>query len=242
MRKLFSTLLILIVSVAFLNADIYIKQKVHSDPVTMMGQTQPAKDEISEIWIGDDKFATLGEERSTIIDSKKKVMYWINNKNKTYVEMTLPLNMADYMPEQMGQMMQSMMSSIQITVNPNGQKKVIGSWNCDGYDVTMNIMMMKMNMQVWASTEVSFDWEKVGEKMMTNYFKAQFRIDDSAIEEFKKIKGYWIYTETIMNVMGADMKSSTEVLEITKKSAPSAVYSVPAGYTKQDKLSMMDMK
>jgi hypothetical protein len=36
------------------------------------------------------------------------------------------------------------------------------------------------------------------------------------------------------------MKASTIVTEISTKPAPAGVYAVPAGYTKQDKLTMQD--
>jgi hypothetical protein len=38
------------------------------------------------------------------------------------------------------------------------------------------------------------------------------------------------------------MHNTTEVVEITKKSADASVYSVPAGYAKKDKLTMQDMQ
>jgi hypothetical protein len=44
--------------------------------------------------------------------------------------------------------------------------------------------------------------------------------------------------EMSMNIMGQEMKSTSQVLEISKKSAPAGIYSVPQGYTKQDRLTM----
>jgi hypothetical protein len=57
-----------------------------------------------------------------------------------------------------------------------------------------------------------------------------------------KVKGYWIATEMNAEIMGAKMHNTTEVVEITNKTAPASVYAVPAGYTKKDKLSMQDMQ
>ena len=57
-----------------------------------------------------------------------------------------------------------------------------------------------------------------------------------------KIKGFWISSETTMEMMGAKIRTTSEVVEISKKTPPAGVYSVPAGYTKQDKLSMQDMQ
>jgi hypothetical protein len=42
--------------------------------------------------------------------------------------------------------------------------------------------------------------------------------------------------------MGAKMHTTNEVIEISKKTPPASVYTVPAGYTKKDKLSMEDMQ
>jgi hypothetical protein len=43
-------------------------------------------------------------------------------------------------------------------------------------------------------------------------------------------------------MMGAKMRTTTEVIEINKKSPDASVYTVPAGYTKKDKLSMQDIQ
>jgi len=45
-----------------------------------------------------------------------------------------------------------------------------------------------------------------------------------------------------MEMMGQKMHTSTEVMEISKKNAPAGTYSVPAGFTKQDKLSTKQMQ
>jgi hypothetical protein len=57
-----------------------------------------------------------------------------------------------------------------------------------------------------------------------------------------KVKGYWISSETTMEIMGTKMRTSNEVVEISTKSPDASVYSVPAGYTKKDKLTMQDMQ
>ena len=136
----------------------------------------------------------------------------------------------------MGQMMK-----MTVTAAANGQTKTIGQWKCAGYDVTINMMMMPMKMAVWASTDVPFDVAKF-QNLYMNVMKAQMRLDDASVKEMMKVKGYWIASETSMEMMGTKMRTTTEVIEITKKAAPATVYSVPAGYAKKDKLSMQDMQ
>jgi hypothetical protein len=242
MKKLVIVLSIVLISVVWLNADIYIKQNQHTDPVTMMGQSQPAKDEVQEIWIGKNKMATHSTGVSMIMDMDKKIMYMVNHGAKSYIPMTMPVDMTEYMPEQVAGMMKSMMSSITITVKPTGESKQIKNWNCKGYDVTMNVMGMQMKMKVWASTDVPFDWKTVAEKILGNMMKTQMQLSDAAVKEMQKVEGYWILMEMSMNAMGADIKSRTEVLEIAEKAPPSNIYAVPAGYQKKDKMSMEELQ
>jgi hypothetical protein len=240
MKKLPILLSLLLVLSVFVSADVYIKSKTHTDAFSVMGQNQPAKDETSEQWLGDDQFATVTPNFTIIMDMKKNMLYWVNNENKTYVESTLPFEFANIVDPQMAQMMAGMMK-MTVTVAPNGQTKTVGQWKCTGYDVSLNMAMMPMKMTVWASTDVPFDVDKFM-KLQTNVLKATMRLDDAAVEEMKKVKGYWIATEINAEIMGAKMHSTTEVIEISKKNPPASVYTVPAGYTKKDKLSMQDMQ
>ncbi len=240
MKKLSIFLSFLMLLSVFAGADIYIKSKNHTDAFSVMGQNQPAKDEITEQWLGDDQFATITPNFSIIMDMKKNMLYWINNENKTYVESPLPFDFANLVDPQMAQMMAGMMK-MTVTVAANGQTKTIGQWKCTGYDVNLNMMMMPMKMTVWASTDVPFDVDKFM-KLQTNVLKATMRLDDAAVEEMKKVKGYWIANEINAEIMGAKMHSTTEVIEISKKNPPASVYTVPAGYTKKDKLSMQDLQ
>ncbi|HUU38416.1 MAG TPA: DUF4412 domain-containing protein [Candidatus Desulfaltia sp.] len=240
MKKLSILLSLLLVLSAFAGADVYIKSKTHTDAFAVMGQSQPAKDETTEQWLGDEKFAAITPAITIIVDLKKNMLYWVNNGNKTYVESPLPFDFTKIIDAQMAQMMSQMMK-MTVTVTPNGQTKTIGQWKCSGYDVALNMMMMPMNMSVWASTDVPFDVEQFM-KLYTNVIKATMRLDDAAVQEMMKVKGYWIATDMNAEIMGAKMHSTTEVVEISKKTPDASVYTVPAGYTKKDKLSMEEMQ
>jgi len=236
MRKALSILFILGFVVGFANADTYIRQTSHTDAVTMMGQTQPARDDTQEIWIGQDQMATVTKDMTILVDTNRKVLDMINHAKKTYVEMPLPLDMSQYVPAQMSQMM----SATKVTVTPKGVTQQVNQWNCDGYEVLMDMGIMKMKMMVWATTSVPFDWAQVQEKLAYHVMKASMRLSDAAMAEFKKIKGFQIKADIGMEMMGSQMTASTAVNEITTKPAPAGIYAVPAGYTKQDKLSLQD--
>ena len=238
MKKIVFTLFLVLAFSVLASADVYIKSSVHTDAFAMMGKNQPAKDEVMEQWLGNNQLVNITGDKIMIMDMIKNVMFIVNSKEKSYVETTLPLDMAKLVPKEAAQMLSMMKVTVKVT--PNGQTQKINQWNCTGYDVDMNMMMMQMKMKVWATIDVPFDW-KVFAKMYANVSKMQF-MDDNAIAEFMKITGYQVASEMTMNMMGSDMKVTSQVLEITKKDAPAGVYEVPAGFSKKDSLSLQDLR
>lgn len=239
MKKTLSVLTVfLFLSTIPLTADYYINQKSHSDEITVMGQTTPASDEINEMWLAQNKMAMHGKKQSIIMDLEKEVMYMIDHEDKTYVEMTLPLDISKYFPEQI----QQMMSNITVKVTPTEETKTIGDWKCKGYDVAMNMMMMNIEMKVWATKDVPFDWKAYSSDIFPKIAKATMRLSDEAIQQFMKIDGFQIRTETTTKMMGQEMKSYQEVQEISEKSAPAGTYSVPEGYEQKEAFTMEDLR
>jgi hypothetical protein len=103
----------------------------------------------------------------------------------------------------------------------------------------MDMSMFKMKSVLWVTTDVPFNWKDYAERMFTTLMNSSMPfLDEKAVAEFKKIQGFQVAGEMTMNMMGQDVKIKSNVLEITKKDAPAGIYSVPAGYTKQDKLTM----
>jgi len=241
MKRTVTAILCVLAIASFASADVYVKSKTHTDPMSIMGKNQPAKDAVSEQWLGTDKFAMLNDQNASVIDLAKNVMYIINHKSKTYIEAALPFDFTSLLPAQMASMMQGMMK-MTVTVNPTGAKKTVGSWACDEYDVTMNMMMMPMKMKVYATADVPFDLAAYMSKVYGTMLKSQFRLDDASTSEMMKVKGFWISSETTMEMMGAKIRTTSEVVEISQKTPPAGVYGVPAGYAKQDKLSMQDLQ
>lgn len=234
MKKFFISMMVLAFLFSFAWADIHIKTKIHSDAVTIMGQTQPERNEVSEQWIGDDRYASHSSDNSIIIDLKKNILYFLDHQGKSYVETTLPLDLSTLLPPEMVQMMSMM--KMTVTVNPTGQTRTIGSWKCSGYEVNISMMMMPMKMTVWATTDVPFNVDQFMDKFYTPFLKLQLRMDDQSLAEMRKIKGYWISSETTGEVMGAKIRSTMEVTEISKASPPPDVYAIPANYRKTDRI------
>jgi len=237
MKKLILVVILVVISFAFLNADVYIKTKTHTDAFEMMGKKQPAKDQVTEQWLGDNKFAQISENQNMVLDLNQNVIYMIYPGTKSYVEAKLPLDLSKLLPEQAAAMIKMM--KMTVTVNPTGESKKVGDWNCKGYDINMSMQMMTMKMKSWVTREVPFDWKAFSEKMFPHVMKlsGSMGLDENALKEFKKLEGFQVEMEMNMNMMGQEIKTTSQVVEISKKPAPAGIYSVPQGYTKQDKLT-----
>lgn len=240
MKKLMLVLLLLVVTTPAFAADVYVKVKVHTDPMVMMGQSTPARDDIHEMWISGSKMAMIQKDRASVVDLEKNVMYLVNFGDKSYVEASLPMDFAKLLPPEAASM--AAMMQMKATVKPAAETKRIGQWDCASYDVAMTMMGMTMQMKVWATTQVSFDLATFTAKMLPAVMQSQMGMDSASVKEFAKINGYQIATETTGDVMGAKLRTTTEVVEIVQKPAPAGTYAVPAGYTKKSTLSMQDMQ
>lgn len=238
MKKICVVALAVLSCVMILSADIYVKQKTHTDAVSFMGQNQPEKNDIAEMWLGKNKMASVSTDGGFILDLDKKVALMLNHQDKSYVQMDLPVDLAKYFPPQLMQML----GNVSIEVIPTGQKEKIGSWNCTIYDMKISMMMMNMNYKIWASPDVPFDWKTFMKDMYTQFAMVTMRLNESTVKEMEKIQGFQIKSEMAIDMMGTEMKTSQEVVEITEKAAPAGIYSAPAGYTKKEKFGMADFQ
>jgi hypothetical protein len=114
---------------------IYMRQKHHTDAVTIMGNTQPAHDLIVESWITSNKIAVMDKEQKTIMDIDKKIITMVNHGEKTIAVM--PMDLSESMDKQTGDMSQEekaefqqfmgkmMQFDIQVE-ETNDRKKLVG--------------------------------------------------------------------------------------------------------------------
>lgn len=215
---------------AVLHADYYLKYQI---------QAQPEGDSIQEQWLGKDRIANISPDVNFLIDMTKKTVYVVNHKEKTYLETQYPLDFSTIIdiPEEMKPLMAMM--KITVTVNATGNEKMIGKWKCNEFMVTMTMMGQTLTNQVWATKDVPFDWKQYSDLAGMMLSSMQAFMDPVSVAEFKKIEGIAIESQFKGEIMGNSMSVNNKIVELTQKDAPAGVYSVPAGYKKVEKLSMM---
>ncbi|MFQ6110337.1 MAG: DUF4412 domain-containing protein, partial [Candidatus Aminicenantales bacterium] len=224
-------------------ADSHIKKFRHTDAMTIMGQTQPAKDEEGATWMTKDKMREdEGKSRSTIVRLDLKKIYVIDHEKKEYVEIDLPIDFEKILPSEAKQMMQMMEVTAKVTETQEVQK--IKKWDCKKYLVEIGFSMMGMNMpmkmDMWVTKGIDIDFN-LYEKFQTEMLSLQPIFKDF-IEEFKKIKGYPVLTEMTMTMMGTETKTKEEVISVEKKNAPEGTYDIPEGYSKSETFNPFEQK
>ncbi|HOW86251.1 MAG TPA: DUF4412 domain-containing protein [Candidatus Aminicenantes bacterium] len=224
-------------------ADVYLKQKTHTDAFQMMGQSRPAKDGTSVIWIAENMARIDNDEgTSTLFAADKKVLYMIDHANKQYAEM--PLDFDKMMQEAAGDdpeakeamakmpgLMKNMMGGMSAKVTETGETKTINGWPCRKYLVEMNMGMAgTTSSETWATEDLKIDYLKVF--TAASAMMARMPGFENIIQEMRKIKGFVVYQASKTKMMGSEMGSTTELLEASEKPAPAGTYDLPAGYKK----------
>ena len=240
MRKkliIFTTAFLFILSVllspSVAKADILVKKKKHTDAMSIMGQTQPAKDEEVETWLAKDKMRQdEGDGKVYIMRFDLNKAFYIDYTKKTYSEVDMPIDLEKALGPQAQQMMEMMQSSA--TFTDTGEKQKIKNWNCRKYLIEINISMMGMSMpltmEIWASEDLGIDMD-----MYKKFYKETLSLNPMTkdiAEDFQKMKGFPVVTKVSMSMMGAEMKYQEEVIAVEKKAAPKGTYDVPQGFTK----------
>ena len=234
-------LFVVLLVVQIASADIYMKNKQTMDGFAMMGQNQPPKEVITETWISDAGIWTKMDDKGTIINEDGGMIF-LDHTKKTYSEMNLnPEKMANSMSDKMDKdemadfkKMMGKMMDFKMSVQQTDETKKINGYNCRKYLQTLEMGMGTTNTIIWATTDIKVNadaYARLTASMLANQPGMEKSIEQFT-KEMKKIKGVQVLTETTMNMMGQEMKSIAELIEIKESNAPSNIYSVPKGYKK----------
>jgi hypothetical protein len=242
----FVTLFLMFFSFGYANADVFMKNRQHTDAMQIMGQNQPAEDVVVTIWLTEKGYRSDNSKNSVILYLNPKKMLMIDHSDKTYMEM--PLDMNKMMPQGAEQdaegqaafqgMMKNMMK-MEITVTATGEKKKIRTWKCKKYIMTMKTFMGDINNEIWATEDLKVDkdlYARMGASMAAGMPGMQASMADMT-RELKKIKGVRVYTTVTQEMMGQKIRHTTELLEFKKGHAPAGLFKTPAGY--QQKTAQM---
>jgi hypothetical protein len=224
-------------------ADVCVKQHSHTDEYYYGGITNPAEDEDNELWICADKMAVHGENTAVLIDISEKQMTFVNHTDSSYVEIALPMDWSKVVDEQL--LGRLNMFKRQGTVEPTGETKKIGEWECAAYKLLtwipyMDIKYDEREMTTWVVTNAPIDMAAYAE-MVVELGKLR-NFGDELIEETKKMEGLPVESSGVVYQKGFSVNTSDSLIEMFEGDPPADAYAVPEGYTKKDQLTIQDLR
>jgi hypothetical protein len=237
MKKITAYVLCLFVFTVFIAADVYIKEKIHTDSYYYGGTVQPANDSTIEIWFKDNQLAYITPGRIVLADQNTKLISIINRRDKTYVQTSLPLEIKSIVSAEILARLQSRQVSGE--VKETAENKKIDNWNCAGYEIQVD-QPYALEIKHWATSDVSFDWKKLNE--MFSDIRKLGNYSNAYIDQLKKIKGFVVLSDIKIFLQGTSFGSKSQVLEISNKNPPSDVYDIPDKFKKNEQLSIQDLR
>jgi hypothetical protein len=220
-----------LVAAAPASADKLLTIHSHSDAMTMMGHTTPAKDVDQHSWYGADRirFDTGGSVIIMRLDQNK--FYIVNDDKKTYSALDLPLDIKKLVPPEMAPMMEKMMGMMQFKVDviPGDKTGSYAGFACKFFQVDMSTAMgMKVSSQECISQDVPIDL-KGYQKLIAN--QSEMFPNSSWMKEVgEKLKGFPVHTDTVTTMMGKSFNSWTELKSVQDETPPPGTYDPPPGY------------
>jgi hypothetical protein len=173
----------------------------------------------------------------SIIRLDKSVMWVLDPKEKTYMEITA---------EQMKAMAALMKGEIKPEVEKTEETKKIGKYNCTKILVTMKIMGTTTTTEVWGTSEIEPDETlvKFSEKM-AEVFKDNPNLQSSnkMMQDIYGMGMFPVQIYTKAKMMGMESENTSTLKSISTDELDDSLFELPEDYTKRDmKSGMGDIK
>jgi hypothetical protein len=231
-RRTLLALLVLAVPLA-VGADTLYTMKSHTDAFKMGGQSQPAKDATIKVWSASDRLRRDDGDQTMIFRLDKNRLYLLDHEEKTYSEISLPIDLRKMMPKGSEAMADQIAAGMKVSVQvaPRDETKKVGQWNARRYDVTVQSAMgMKIATTMWVSKEIE-GFAKFNK--MAGTMASLQPGSGEWVKELEKIDGFPVLTESQVDALGAKFGTREELVSVETKAAPAGNYDPPAGYKAQ---------
>jgi hypothetical protein len=224
----------------FSQTDYYVKIIEHRDLFYDGGEITPPQDVTIEMWVGEKRYAYISSTRNFLFDYEKDSITIINKTQKAYFTISVPMDLRKYLDSAQILRMNKIMGSVR-DIN---EEKIINKRKCKGYEIENYILRDDIHVydavnKYWITNDVPFNLE--------TYYKSIYNInrftnfEESFLRDYDKIKGFALRTEMEIYQRGDKITRQREAVEIIKKTPGEDVYSVPAGFTKKEKITLAEI-
>ncbi len=179
---------------------------------TLRPGADAAQDEGSTVrfWSGSDRMARIDDRGKMISDLESGVTYLLNDQAKSCF--AIPRQQVDSGGGTAGQ----------VEVRGTNDTRQIGSWQADGYELTVRTDGEPIEISVWVSDDVPVDVG--GQRAYTENIVTP---DTAWLLKLFDLGGYPVRQEVSMG----PVRMWAELVSVEEKSAPSGTYDIPAGYS-----------
>lgn len=217
-----------------LHADMFIKQKQHTDGYTIAGTTVEETNDVADVWIGEKGLRSDGSAQSFLVRSDTKAVYIIDHAQKQYS--TVPFSQFEAISDAISTSglpdFVTNMVKMTATVTKTTETKKIGKYNCTKFIQTIKNAVMSSETELWITKDIKVNIE-LYKKYLTSMLAAtpgMSQLLGDLSKELNKIDGVYVLSKTVTTSMGNEIKSNTEVLEVKEGTAPAGTYELPAKY------------
>ncbi|MFP4418118.1 MAG: hypothetical protein ACOC4C_04645 [Fibrobacterota bacterium] len=220
-----------------LRADMRVQEIRKTEEHTMMGRTVPAKEESVTTWISQQTIRSKGAENDILIRSDDGAIFVIDHKKKEYRKMPDQMY-TDSMKKQMEELPPGMadkmkqMMEMKVTIQPTNETATVNGWRSRKYTQTIETEMGTTVTQLWATKQVDIAPELMA-SFMTAFYKSgpMAQISGNMLSEMEKIDGFVVKSSTTTTIMGTQIESSSEVVDVKENAQPpEGIYELPQDY------------
>jgi hypothetical protein len=190
---------------------------------------------------GTDMIINLKTGVMTTIDDKKKTYYEVTKQDMEAMQAKMAEKMNDPKMKQAMAMMQGMSQSMagSTEVKKTGVSRKVAGFACEEWSISMGGMMtmtecvtndLKYPVQSWAAlAEFS---ESMRKSMSGSGFGPPPKSGADFAEKMKSIKGFPVASSSTVDAGITKMTNSSEVTEVRHTAIPASTWEVPAGFAK----------
>jgi len=197
---------------------------------------------VSDIWVGNDIIEVTERDRTVIYDRRGHRLLLIDHPSETWVEATLPLEIAAVL----GEDLQRGRRDIRTTgeVRETGDTRRILGRRCPEFGITSwnsrgSSRSNPQSYSVWTSLEVPFDLDLLDEVLLN--LRLLYNRDAGFRRELEKMPGLQMRLEMRHGSAITARRFVDEVVDISQGDPPDGTYLPPRGYRRLDRFENIDL-
>lgn len=212
------------------STDSLLTVKSHADAFELKGEAQPAKDTEVRIWVAGDKIRRDEGDTSMILRLDRNKLFLVHHPEKTYSELTLPVDFVRLMPKGKEELGQTWAKQMRLTlkVTPSSETKKINGWSAQRVQMEVTSAMgMKIGTTLWVSKDIA-SYAALN-KLTASLAALQPGAADWS-QKLSQLEGFPVLKEDDVDALGAHFRTREELVSVETKVSPAGIYDPPAGY------------